>query len=86
MVTLGMMSRVSLGHTGRDIKHTNVLLLAFLLIAVTPVIRVVLPLLLPGVYTQAILISGITWVAAFALFSLMYTPMLVKARIDGRDD
>ena len=86
MLTLGMMSRVTLGHTGRDINHTRVLLLAFLLIAVTPLIRVLLPLLLPGFYTEAILISGITWVGAFALFSLMYTPILVKARIDGRDD
>lgn len=85
MITLGMMSRVSLGHTGRGINHTRILLLAFLLIALTPVIRVFLPLLFPGFYIQAILISGITWVSAFALFSLMYTPILVKARIDGRD-
>ena len=85
MVTLGMMSRVSLGHTGRSIDHTRILLAAFLLIAVTPVIRVVIPLVFPGLYIQIILLSGATWTGAFVLFSLMYTPILLKARVDGRD-
>lgn len=85
MVTLGMMSRVSLGHTGRNINHTKLLLSAFLLIALTPVMRVLLPALVPEIYQQAVMVSGLTWIAAFTLFSLVLAPILLKPRVDGRD-
>ena len=85
MVTMGMMSRVSLGHTGRNIDHNNLLLIAFLLIAITPVLRVLLPALIPGIYHQAVIISGLSWIVAFTLFSIVLAPILIKPREDGRD-
>jgi uncharacterized protein involved in response to NO len=85
MITLGMMSRVSMGHTGRQINHTKVLLIAFILIALTPVLRAIWPLLLIEHYQYSIIISGAVWISAFFLFTWVYTPVLWKARIDGKD-
>jgi len=85
MITLGMMSRVSLGHTGRQIDHTRLLLIAFILMASTPVIRVIWPLLFVEHYQYTILVSGTLWLLAFLLFTVVYTPVLWKARIDGKD-
>jgi len=85
MVTLGMMSRVSLGHTGRPIHHTALLLIAFMLMAAAPVIRVIWPLFFIEHYPYSILVSGTVWVLAFLLFTVIYTPLLWKARIDGKD-
>lgn len=86
MITLGMMSRVSLGHTGRQINHTRLMLIAFSLIALTPVIRVLWPLLFIEHYLHTIMVSGTLWIAAFMLFTLVYTPILWKARIDGKNE
>lgn len=86
MITLGMMSRVSLGHTGRQITHTGLLLMAFILMAATPVIRVIWPLLLIEHYPYTIMVSGTLWICAFLLFTVIYTPVLWKARIDGKNE
>jgi len=85
MVTMGMMARVSLGHTGRDINHNKLLLTAFLLITATPVIRSLLPATIPSLYQVAVIVSAILWTVAFVLFTLAMIPVLTKARIDGRD-
>ncbi|MBT8438945.1 MAG: NnrS family protein [Gammaproteobacteria bacterium] len=85
MITLGMMSRVSLGHTARQINHTGLLLIAFILMASTPVTRVIWPLLFIEHYQYTIVISGTLWLFTFLLFTAVYTPVLWKARIDGKD-
>jgi len=85
MMTLGMMARVSLGHTGRNVfDPPRVVNGMFLLLGAAAVVRVLLPLLDFGHYTQWILLSQWLWMAAFALFVLVYAPILVKPRIDGR--
>jgi uncharacterized protein involved in response to NO len=86
MITLGMMSRVSLGHTGRAINHSKVLLIAFVLIGFTPLLRVILPLLLPEQYLNLVMLSGFSWTSAFVLFVAIYTPILWKARVDGKSE
>ncbi len=85
MITISMMSRVSLGHTGRNVfDPPKALFWVFLIMAITFVIRVVLPLLLPEAYKMWIALSQILWVIAFSAFSYLYFPMLFKARTDGR--
>ena len=85
MMTLGMMARVSLGHTGRNVfAPPRVVNGMFLLLGAAAVVRVLLPLLDFGHYTQWVLLSQWLWMAAFALFVLVYAPILVKPRIDGR--
>jgi uncharacterized protein involved in response to NO len=85
MITLGMMSRVILGHTGRDMSSPPPALLpTFALLFTGSVTRVLLPLLAPAHYQAWIGLSQGLWVIAFTLFLFIYLPMLVRARIDGR--
>ena len=84
VLTLGMMARVSLGHTGRLLEPAPVMTLAFVAINLAALIRVVLPLLFPAVYVQSVMAAGLVWVAAFGLFAVMYVPMLLRPRADGK--
>ncbi len=84
-LTLGMMSRVSLGHTGRTLKASNAIAIAFVLINITALIRVLIPLALPNGYDTLIYASTLTWLAAFALFMFVNAPILTRPRIDGQD-
>ena len=85
VITLGMMSRVSLGHTGRAMKASNIIAIAFALINLAALFRVLLPALLPSWYGQFLVISTYCWLAAFALFVFIYTPMLSAVRVDGQE-
>jgi uncharacterized protein involved in response to NO len=84
MLTLGMMARVSLGHTGRNVfDPPKALIPIFALLFAGAVVRVVLPLLFPAHYLDLILLAQLLWIAAFAPFAFIYAPMLVKPRVDG---
>jgi uncharacterized protein involved in response to NO len=84
VLTLGMMARVSLGHTGRMLEPAPVMTRAFVAINLAALIRVVLPLVFPGVYAQIMMAAGVAWVAAFGVFVAVYAPMLLRPRVDGK--
>ncbi len=84
VLTLGMMSRVALGHTGRDINTALTTNLAFVLVNVGAFFRVVMPMLLPAKYSVWVNISGGLWVLGFTLFVIVYTSVLIRPRVDGR--
>jgi len=84
-LTLGMMARVSLGHTGRALKASNAIAIAFLLINAAALFRVLLPIAMPNWYENLIYVSTLFWLAAFSLFVFVYTPILTRARIDGQE-
>ncbi len=81
---LAMISRVSLGHTGRPLTPPRTMSLAFALINLAALIRVFGPWGLPEKTLLFIDISGGFWVMAFIIFILNYGPMLMSARKDGR--
>jgi uncharacterized protein involved in response to NO len=83
-LTLGMMARVSLGHTGRILEPARIIELAFAVIVLAGVARVFGPLVMPTAQAGAILVSGLLWTAAFALFTLVYAPILIHSRVDGK--
>jgi uncharacterized protein involved in response to NO len=85
VLTLGMMARVSLGHTGRALKASNAIAIAFILINAAALFRVLLPIALPAWYETLIYISTLSWLAAFSLFIFVYVPILTRARIDGQE-
>jgi len=85
IATVGMMSRVSLGHTGRNVRTPpalTALSLSFMVLG--GVIRVAFPLIDPSRYDYWIIASQLAWIAAFALFLVSYSRMLVMSRIDGQ--
>jgi len=85
IVTLAMMSRVSLGHTGRDIQSPpRVLTLSFILLLVGGVCRVFLPIFDMNHYVTWILLSQILWAVAYLIFVIAYAHILIKPRIDGQ--
>lgn len=84
VLTLGMMARVSLGHTGRSIESVPLMTLAFVAINLAALIRVALPLFFPAVYTAGLTAAGLAWMAAFGLFAAIYAPMLLRPRADGK--
>ena len=85
VLTLGMMARVSLGHTGRSLKASNAIANAFILINAAALFRVLLPIAMPVWYGTLVYLSTLFWLAAFSLFVFVYIPLLTRARIDGQD-
>jgi uncharacterized protein involved in response to NO len=84
LVGIGMMARVSLGHTGRPLRAAPVASFAFALIGLAAVVRVVGPLVAPANWTTWIGIAGIGWSIAFALWIAVYGRWLGAPRPDGR--
>ncbi|SJM96287.1 NnrS family protein [Crenothrix polyspora] len=84
VLTVGMMARVSLGHTGRALRASNSIVVAFVLINLAALFRVVLPIALPAWYGSLIYLSILLWLAAFSLFVFVYLPILSSARVDGQ--
>jgi len=85
MITLGMMARVSLGHTGRNVFDPPAFLgPAFLLLLAGGVFRVLLPFLAAQYYSTWVLVSQLLWVLAFMVFAVYYFPVLMKRSVDER--
>jgi len=83
LITIGMMSRVSLGHTGRNVgEPPKAVEFAIGLLLLGALVRVVLPLLAGDYYSLWIGLSQLLWVAAFVVFLLIYTPILIKPRLE----
>jgi len=82
--TLGMMARVALGHTGRNIEALPLIPAAFILLILATLIRVFVPGISPAMMDASILISAICWLAAFAIIALRYTSILLHTRVDGK--
>jgi uncharacterized protein involved in response to NO len=84
MMTIGMMARVSLGHTGRNVfDPPRSLFWIFVLIFCGSLVRVVFPLIDTSLYIYWIGLSQVFWLFAFGWFLYVYFPMLIYPRIDG---
>jgi uncharacterized protein involved in response to NO len=81
-MTLGMMCRVTLGHTGRNKIATNLTKLSFLLLQCAAFMRVFGLMIAPDYGVEWIIGSAILWVLCFALYILIYAPMLWKPDLD----
>ena len=84
VLTLGMMARVSLGHTARPLKVGAGMVFAFGAVNLAAVTRGLLPILYPHWFSQLVILSGVLWLAAFAIFAAVYAPILMHPRLDGR--
>jgi len=84
ITTYGMMARVSLGHTGREMRPSILAVIGFYLLFAAALVRVIVPLFLMTHYVLLIEISSSLWVLAFTLFTIAYWPVLTKPRVDGQ--
>lgn len=77
---LAMMTRATLGHTGRQLRAGSLTTAIYALILVAGVLRVSAPLVL-GVYAGLVSWSAVAWIVAFLLYAAVYGPMLWRARV-----
>jgi uncharacterized protein involved in response to NO len=83
IVTLSMMARVTLGHTGRNVHQApSVMTLLLVGMVLTTTVRVFFPLVDPRNYQLWITVAGALWIASFTLFSIIFIPMLSGPRVD----
>ncbi len=80
-MVLAVMTRVSLGHTGRPLEADRLTTSLYLIVNAAALTRIAAPFLSGGVQMPLLGLSAVLWVAGFALFVLRYGPMLVTPRI-----
>ena len=82
---VGMMTRTTLGHTGRKLATGRAEPVMYALIQAGAVARVAAGLAPPEWRNGALVLAGACWSLSFALFLLVYAPYLWRARIDGKE-
>ena len=83
-LTRGMMTRTARGHTGRPLEAGGGEVAAYVLIQLAALVRVFGPMFFPALYLDAIIVSGALWSLAFLAFTVVFWPVLTRARLDGR--
>jgi len=78
-MTLAVMTRASLGHTGRAIETDGATAAIYILVTIGALLRVAAPFA-PG-YETMLVAAGLAWSAAFALFVVRYGPILLRPRL-----
>lgn len=82
-MVLAVMSRATLGHTGRPLHAGAGTVAIYLLVTVGAAVRVSAAWL-PLDYLHAIRCAGLLWGGAFLLFVVLYGPKLLGPRPDGK--
>lgn len=82
---IGMMTRTARGHTGRPLKASRPEVLAYALVLTAAVLRVALPLVSTHLLVISLVGAAIAWTTAFGIYLVIYTPWLMRARLDGKD-
>lgn len=78
-MTLAVMTRATLGHTGHALRASRGTITIYALVNLGAVLRLAAPLL-PFGYLRAVSVAGTLWAAAFLMFVLAYGPMLLRPR------
>lgn len=81
---LAVMSRASLGHTGRPIKAPPAIVASYLILTLAAALRVIGPLIAPDAAHVAHALAGLLWTTAFALFVWVYAPILTTPRVHSK--
>lgn len=81
---LAVMTRASLGHTGRPLVVSRGIAIAYVLLLLAAVVRVFGPALLPAAYLATVEAAALLWIAAFAIYVIGYAPILTQERADGK--
>lgn len=78
-MVLAVTTRVALGHTGRPLQVARLTVLAYLLLMLAVLLRVLGPLSGKS-YLMVIDISATGWILSFAIFTWVYWPILTRPR------
>lgn len=80
-MTLAVMTRAALGHTGRPLQVTPPVVIAYVLVTIASLARIMAPELPGDWYMPAIAAAGTAWTLAFLLFLYVYLPICASPRI-----
>ena len=78
-MTLAVMTRASLGHSGRELAAGRGTVAIYALVSLAALLRVAAPFSAAHL-ALATSLAGIAWSAAFGLFALLYAPVLLQRR------
>jgi uncharacterized protein involved in response to NO len=81
-MTLAVMTRASLGHTGRPLAAGSGTKAIYALVTLAAVLRVLSPLA-PEHVVLVLALAGSAWSAAFCLFAILYGGPLMQPRVAG---
>ncbi|STZ76813.1 NnrS family protein [Bergeriella denitrificans] len=85
VLTLGMMARTALGHTGQSIyPPPKSVPVAFWLMIASTLVRVLATFVSGTAYTHSIRCSAALFAAALLVYAWRYIPWLLRPRADGR--
>jgi uncharacterized protein involved in response to NO len=79
---LGVMTRVALGHTGRQLVVARPISVAYVLVILGAALRVAGPTLAPSLFVPVLLTAALLWGGAFLIFLVVYWPILSAPRAD----
>ncbi|HLS20008.1 MAG TPA: NnrS family protein, partial [Paracoccaceae bacterium] len=79
LMTLAVMTRATLGHTGNPLTADRGTIAIYLLVIASVIARF-LAGLMPDAMMTLYAVSGITWIGAFGWFSLLYGRYLMTPR------
>jgi uncharacterized protein involved in response to NO len=86
MMTVGFMSRVTLGHTGRNVfTPPGSVIWIFTILLAGAIVRVFFPIIDSGHYGLWIAVSQILWILSFLIFTIVLLPMLWKPRLETKN-
>ena len=83
LMILAMITRVSLGHTGRPIKGGKIMAAAFAMMFIAFIVRVFGAFWIDN-YANQILAASALWICAHSCFLGMNAPVLTRRRVDGK--
>lgn len=84
-MTLAVMSRAALGHSGRPLVAPRPVALAYALIPLAVLARFAASTW-PELYHEGVLISGALWIVAFTLFMVALWPVFVGPKVEHAEE
>ena len=75
-MTLAVMTRASLGHTGRPLVTARPIGVAYAMVAAAAIVRSLGVEIFPAHYMAVLAAAALLWIGAFAIFSGIYLPIL----------
>ncbi|MCX7055823.1 MAG: NnrS family protein [Proteobacteria bacterium] len=83
-MVMAVMTRAALGHSGRPLVLAPSIAVAYLLLSAAALLRVFGLGALGLRYPLVLTLSGLLWLGALILYLVVYAPILLRPRADGR--
>jgi uncharacterized protein involved in response to NO len=80
VMTLAVMTRASLGHTGQPLTATPRISAIYVLVNLGASLRAISPLAPVDFYAAMLTVSALGWSGAFAWFAVVYAPLMLRPR------